>query len=123
MVIRAADAADEAAADIRKRSQTLVDSMISRSNQFKGGAGSAFRKVLVEFADDLNVHVLQRLETLSGNTRTAASSLFSQDEVNAAEITAKGNNFGGGTMGDSGGHASGPSASAPHSSPVTAALS
>lgn len=69
--------------------------MISRSAQFTGGAGTAFRNVLVEFADDLNVQILQKLEDLSAKTRTSANQLFSQDDVAAAELTAKGNNFGG----------------------------
>ncbi|GIJ67891.1 hypothetical protein Voc01_028080 [Virgisporangium ochraceum] len=111
-VIRAADAADEAAADIRTKSQSLVNSMISRSAQFQGGAGNAFRKVLVEFVDDLNVQVLQKLEDLSNKTRTSANELFSRDDINAAELTAKGNNFGGsgpGGLADSGqsGHVKG----------------
>lgn len=92
-VIRAADAADEAAADIRTKSQNLINNMLARTTQFEGGAGNAFRKVLVEFADDLNVAVLQKLEDLSAKTRTSANELFSQDDVNAAELTAKGNNF------------------------------
>ena len=109
-MIRAADAADEAAADIRIRSQNLINNMISRSAQFTGGAGTAFRNVLVEFADDLNVQVLQKLEDLSAKTRTSANQLFSQDDIAAAELTAKGNNFKGigGGLADTGqsGHGS-----------------
>ena len=64
----------------------------------------------VEFADDLNVQVLQKLEDLSAKTRTSANQLFSQDDIAAAELTAKGNNFKGigGGLADTGksGHGS-----------------
>ncbi len=95
-MIRAADAADEAAADIRTKAQNLVNDMMGRSQQFQGGAGNAFRNVLQLFVTELNRDVLQKLEDLSDKTRQSANRTFSEDEVGAAEINAAGNNFRGG---------------------------
>lgn len=105
-MIRAADAADEAAADIRTKAQSLVSDMMSRSAQFQGGAGTAFRNVLQQFVTELNRDVLQRLEDLSAKTRQSANKTFSQDEVAAAEINAQGNNFRGGMDSGLSGHGS-----------------
>jgi hypothetical protein len=60
--------------------------MHGQAAQFTGMTGSAFRMVLDEFMNDLNV-ILQKLEALSGATRNAANKLFEQDQQGASTVT------------------------------------
>ena len=85
MIERAAQAADDAAAEIRKTGMSMVSDMQAQSMSFKGAAGTAFRNVLNMMMDDLN-GILNRLETLSGNTRVAANKLMEQDQNAASSL-------------------------------------
>ena len=85
MIQQATQAADDAAAEIRKNGLTLVADMQGQAMSYKGAAGTAFRNVLNMMMDDLNV-ILNRLETLSGNTREAANKLMGQDQNSAAAV-------------------------------------
>jgi WXG100 family type VII secretion target len=81
----AAQEADDAAADIRKEGTTLVGNMHAQAASFTGAAGTAFRNALTAFMDDMNV-ILNQLETMAANTRTAATQTFDQDEQSAAAL-------------------------------------
>ena len=85
MLESAAQAADDAAAEIRRTGVTLVSSMQGQAASFTGNAGTAFRNVLNDLMNDLNT-ILTRLETLSAATRTSANRLFEQDETSAAAM-------------------------------------
>jgi WXG100 family type VII secretion target len=91
----AAQAADDAATKIRTQVNTTVGSMQAQAASFTGIAGSAFRHVLGQFAEDMDKAVLQRLETLADNTRTAANQMFSQDQDGGTTITRAGTSPGG----------------------------
>jgi uncharacterized protein YukE len=86
MVNKAAQAADDAAGDIRKQANTIVGNMQGQAAQFTGAAGNAFRNVLGQLSMDLDKFILQALESLAANTRTAATQLLDQDEQGAAGI-------------------------------------
>jgi uncharacterized protein YukE len=85
MIQRATQAADDAAAEIRKNGLSLVADMQGQAMNYRGAAGTAFRNVLNMMMDDLNV-ILNRLETLSGNTREAGNKLLGQDQMSAASV-------------------------------------
>jgi WXG100 family type VII secretion target len=85
MLEAAARSADDAAAEIRQNGVTLVQSIQSQSAGFTGMAGTAFRNVTNDLMGDLNT-ILNRLETLSSNTRTSATRLVGQDESSAGTI-------------------------------------
>ena len=85
-VNKAANAADTAAADIRKQVNTTVGNMFAQASSFTGAAGTTFRRVLGDFSEDMDKFVLQKLEELSAGTRTAATKLFGTDEANATAV-------------------------------------
>ena len=85
-VNKAANAADTAAADIRKQVNTTVGNMFAQASSFTGAAGTTFRRVLGDFSEDMDKFVLQKLEELSAGTRTAATKLFGTDEAGATAI-------------------------------------
>jgi uncharacterized protein YukE len=90
--------ADDVADELRSRSKTTSTNMHARSAEFTGMTGSAFRMVLDEFLNDLNV-ILQKLEALSGATRNAANKLFDQDQQGGATVSrAASGGTGGGTV-------------------------
>ena len=94
----AAALADDVAQELRTKSQSTSTSMHGRSAEFTGMTGTAFRMVLDEFLNDLNV-ILQKLESLSGATRNAANKLFDQDQQGASTITrAASSGAGGGSV-------------------------
>jgi WXG100 family type VII secretion target len=81
----AAQAADDAAAEIRRNGMTLINSMQAQTAGFTGQAGTAFRNVLTDLMGDLNT-ILTQLENMSANTRVSATRLFGQDEASAASL-------------------------------------
>jgi uncharacterized protein YukE len=85
MLEKAAQTADDAAAEIRSNGMTLISNIQGQAAGFTGLAGTAFRNVSASLMEDMNA-ILQRLETLSSNTRVSATKLFGQDESSAAAI-------------------------------------
>jgi uncharacterized protein YukE len=85
-VNKAANAADTAATSIRTQVNTTVDLMMGQASSFTGAAGSTFRRVLGEFATDMDKYVLQKLEELANNTRVASNRLFGTDDTASATI-------------------------------------
>jgi WXG100 family type VII secretion target len=85
MLERAAQTADDAAAEIRSNGVTLISSIQGQAAGFTGLAGTAFRNASSSLMEDMNA-ILQRLETLSANTRTSANRLVDQDESSAGAI-------------------------------------
>jgi uncharacterized cupredoxin-like copper-binding protein len=85
MLSKAANAADDAAADVRKQGQTLVSNMISEASSFTSPAGTAFRTVLGDLMDDVNRIILD-LENMANAARQTSNELFGQDDTNAANF-------------------------------------
>jgi WXG100 family type VII secretion target len=85
MLEKAAQTADDAAAEIRSNGVTLISSIQAQAAGFTGLAGTAFRNAASSLMEDMNA-ILQRLETLSSNTRVSANRLVDQDETSAGSI-------------------------------------
>jgi WXG100 family type VII secretion target len=85
MLEKAAQTADDAAAEIRSNGVTLISSIQAQAAGFTGLAGTAFRNAAGSLMEDMNA-ILQRLETLSSNTRVSANRLVGQDETSAGAI-------------------------------------
>jgi len=85
MLNGAAQTAEDAATEIRSNGVTLISSIQAQAAGFTGLAGTAFRNAANSLMEDMNV-ILQRLETLAGNTRVSAKRLVDQDESSAGAI-------------------------------------
>ena len=96
MIEKAAQSADDAAAEIRKNGINLVSGMQGQAASYTGAAGTAFRNVLNGMMEDLNA-ILNRLETLSANTRTSANRIMQTDDTSAGAIN-RVHSGGGGTV-------------------------
>jgi len=85
MLAKAANEADEAAAECRSGGVSLINDMHAEAAGFTGAAGTAFRNVLGECMQDVNA-IVAKLEEMSNNARVSAKRLTEQDEAAASSV-------------------------------------